>query len=83
MKLTEQEINEIVESNPQLKDVFCRMLVYYMMGYLRHADNIENTRQDFFKQIKAHIDKNKPAAVLPSILPSEENKRRKELSGLS
>ncbi len=52
--LTEEQISEIATNPSKMNDFDCRCLVAFMMGYLHHANNIEATRQAFFKQILAN-----------------------------
>lgn len=55
--MTSQEITEVMNnSNGKLTDWQCRCIVHYMMGYMRHASNIEAARQAFFTEIKAALE---------------------------
>jgi len=53
-KLTNEELHQVLtSSNGKLTDWQCRCLVHYMLGWMRHATNIETTRQEYFRQVKA------------------------------
>jgi hypothetical protein len=55
--MTPEEIIDIMQkSEGNMTDWQCRCLVHYMMGYLRHATNIDWTRDEFFRQVKASTE---------------------------
>lgn len=50
--LTQEEIDTMTFRPHGLSDYDCRLLVAYMMGYMRMCPNIDAARQVFFQQIK-------------------------------
>ena len=54
--LTQDEINDIVNnSSGKLTDWQCRLILAWMMGYMRFTGDVDHARQAFFKQIKGAL----------------------------
>jgi hypothetical protein len=56
--LTQDEIDEVTKTTCEsggLGDWSCRIIVFYMIGYLSHATDIEDARQAFFNQVKSQL----------------------------
>jgi hypothetical protein len=54
--MSQEQIDDIVNNSAgKLSDWQCRVLVAYMIGYMRNSMD-ELARQEFFRQVKAGIE---------------------------
>ena len=56
--MTKEEMNDIIEnSTGHISDWNCRVILHWMMGYMRFASNLEAARDAFFTEVKNHTKK--------------------------
>jgi hypothetical protein len=52
--MTTEEINAIMDTSiGKMTHWQCKIIINYMMGYVRHATDIDLVRNELFRQVKA------------------------------